>query len=80
MRRFAKTFQLDDHQVLIEKDYDGDDLPIVVITTWIEDIKAIMKITFEDECPQHQYFQECNYATAKEFVILMTVKYKESNN
>ena len=50
MNKFARLFELEDHQVLLMKDYDDEEEKFYVSqTTWIDSISYSMRLGMKNE-------------------------------
>lgn len=66
---FAKIFELDEHQVLITKEYEPEDDSFKVVqTTDFEDVRPAVAWVFKDESVRDKCFDDYKESQAKEFV------------
>lgn len=61
MNKFARLFELEDHQVLLMKDYDDEEEKFYVSqTTWIDSISYSMRLGMKNEESRDKYFDKYN--------------------
>ena len=73
MNRFARLFELADHQVLLMKDYDDEEEKFYVSqTTWIDNISYSMKLGMNNEESLDKYFDKYNEEEAKRYLDSVT--------
>lgn len=73
MNKFARLFELDDHQVLLMKDYDDEEEKFYVSqTTWIDSISYSMRLGMKNEESRDKYFDKYNEEEAKRYVTSVT--------
>lgn len=69
MNKFARLFELADHQVLLMKDYDDEEEKFYVSqTTWIDNISYSMRLGMNNEESLDKYFDEYNEEEAKYYL------------
>lgn len=66
MNKFARLFELADHQVLLMKDYDDEEEKFYVSqTTWIDNISYSMRLGMNNEESLDKFFDKYNEEEAK---------------
>ena len=73
MNKFARLFELADHQVLLMKDYDDEEEKFYVSqTTWIDNISYSMRLGMNNEESLDKYFDKYNEEEAKCYLNSVT--------
>ena len=73
MNKFARLFELADHQVLLMKDYNDEEEKFYVSqTTWIDNISYSMKLGMNNEESLDKYFDKYNEEEAKRYLDSVT--------
>lgn len=73
MNKFARLFELDDHQVLLMKDYEDEEEKFYVSqTTWIDSISYSMRLGMKNEESRDKYFDKYNEEEAKRYLTSVT--------
>lgn len=63
--KFAKLFDIDDHQVLVTNDYDDDAEEFAVnFTTEIDGIRPTMSLKFKDDALCTKAFEDVDHEAA----------------
>ncbi len=71
MKKFAKLFDLPEHQVIVAKDFSNEDEEMegqLVVTTFIDSVKVQMKYGFEKLADRDQAFEKYDRAAAEKLI------------
>lgn len=73
MDKFARLFELENHQVLLMKDYDYEEETFYVSQiTWIDNISYSMKLGMKNEESRDKYFDKYSEEEAKRYLNSVT--------
>jgi hypothetical protein len=80
---FAKLFDLGEHQVLLEKDFNldknGKDEFIMKITTSLDEVKSSIKANYFSEQKRDEQFEKYSKDNAQNFLDQMILTLENNN-
>lgn len=69
--KFAKLFNIEDYQVLVTKDHDNDEQPIIRQTTWCDIGEFSMSGAYATEETRDLFFDSYEMGDALDFIVDM---------